>query len=426
MQTYQGLVVADDLTGAMDTGHEFARRGYATTVTVREAFDPDGTDVLVVNTDSRYRSRTDAREAVSAALETRRGHVVYKKVDSTLRGNLAAEIEAALRATDADLAVVAPAFPANGRTTACGYHLVDGALVTETAAGRDADKPVSSPHVPTLLADCGTPVRHLGVDTVAAGASAIAEALDAIDAPGVVVCDAVHDVHLDAVARGVADSSRSAVYVGSAGLAGAVDLPGAGTNPSPVDPAGDREVLGVVGSASPTTLEQVNALSGESLVPLDLERAVEDSAAAAVAAGERCAESLASRGIAVVASVLSAGDVDRALDYGAERGVDDREVRDRVAEALARTATDVWTRRPPGGLFVTGGAVAIETVDALGGRGVRLTGREVEPGIPFGTVSGGRADGTALVTKAGAFGSAGTIAACLSALRGSADVPRRR
>lgn len=418
--TLSALVVADDLTGAMDTGHAFAARGHPTTVAVRaDAVQPDG-GVCVVNTDSRYRPADEARSAVERAVSGVPTRLIYKKVDSTLRGNLTAEIDAALDASGADRALVAPALPAHGRLTACGFHLVEGALVTDTAAGQDPDKPVASAHLPTLLADATRPVCHVGVETVARGADAVAEVIRETDGE-ILACDVVHDDHLTALARGATRSERNVVFVGSAGLAGAVEIPDepdGGTAPD-AHPPTDARVLGIAGSASPVTLEQLAAVPDDRTVRLDVERATADPVAAADEAATRALERLDGHGTAVVTSALEGGDVGRALRAGREAGVAPDVVRDRIAEGLAWVGATVWERDPPDGLFVTGGTIANRTLEALDASGIRLTGEAVESGVPIGRVLDGSAGGTRVVTKAGAFGSERTIANCLARLGGT-------
>lgn len=111
------LVVADDLTGAMDTASEVAARGYETVVVAVPDASPPGATVVAVNTDSRYATPSYAADAVGSCVNAVGAATVYKKIDSTLRGNVGSEVTAALRTTAADLAVVAPAFPATGRRT---------------------------------------------------------------------------------------------------------------------------------------------------------------------------------------------------------------------------------------------------------------------------------------------------------------------
>ena len=99
------LVIADDLTGACDTGAVFARRGLRVVVQLAAGGAPvlqDG-DVLVVSTDSRYLSEDQAAQAVLTAVPTavlsaaRPNCQIYKKVDSTLRGHPGAELRAVMR-----------------------------------------------------------------------------------------------------------------------------------------------------------------------------------------------------------------------------------------------------------------------------------------------------------------------------------------
>ncbi|MFC6823706.1 four-carbon acid sugar kinase family protein [Halopelagius fulvigenes] len=428
-----GLVVADDLTGATDTGHEFAARGRRTLVSARGASTDAGArpDVRVVDTDSRYADPSDAAARVERAVGDGGHAFVYKKVDSTLRGNLVAEVDAALGATGADVALVAPASPRNGRTTVEGYHLVDGVPVAETDAGNDPEKPVETSHLPARFASSTFPVVRLPVNRVAAGAAAVADELDAAAREGrtVVVADASHERHLEAIAAGAARADCAVLYVGSAGLARYVETPPpAGDGPPPV-PRRERSVLCVVGSTNPATLEQVRALPDSAVVPLDLEAAVESPEAASENAAAACADRLSRSGLAALVSAPDADAPARAVEAGRRLGTDEAAVRARVSESLAGAVARLWDGRgesgrggdPPESLFVTGGAVAADAFDALDAAGVLLAGESVEEGIPLGRVAGGGADGTPVVTKAGAFGTPGAIRKCAARLGGRDD-----
>jgi uncharacterized protein YgbK (DUF1537 family) len=430
--THGALVVADDLTGAMDAGHGFAARGHPTIVAVgdagatREEGDEDEDEdeedggVLVVDTDSRYRSAAEARRAVEAVvrrIDIDSDGVVYKKVDSTLRGNVASETAGALAASGADCALVAPAFPANGRLTAAGHHLVEGALVTDTPAGRDPDAPVETARLPALLAgaDVG-PVGQLDAGTVAAGPEAVMDAVEESDAR-LLACDAVHGDHLDALAAGGHRADRSVLYVGSAGLAGAVRLPEADAAPATVpEPPADARVLGVAGSTNPVTVAQVAALPDERVVGLDPERAVTDPEGAARAAADRARGRLG--GGVVLSSVQEDGDVAAALRAAERAGLAPDRARERVADALGAAAAAIVEADQPDGLVLTGGAVARAVFEALGADAVALTGEAVAAGIPLGRVRGGAADGAAVVTKAGGFGDDRALADALARLGG--------
>jgi len=429
------LVVADDLTGACDTGHEFAARGYGTRVALDPPGDPDGADVLVVDTDSRYTPAEAAAESVRAAVGAHRAATVYKKVDSTLRGNVASEVDAALsaviewRRADGDaggaaggFAVVAPASPATGRTTACGYHLVDGSLVTESDPGRDPEKGPASASLPDLFADVSLPVHHVGIDAVASGPAAVAEALRVQAGEArIVTADATHGTHLSALAVGAGQVDEPVVSVGSAGLAGRVAVPGEpGDGDGPLDvspPAGADGVLGVAGSVAPQTLAALAAVPDAAVVTLDPEAAVADPDGTTRRTAERGRETLEREGRAVLTAATDRSAVDRAVSAGRAEGLSSRETRDRVAAALAGTAADIAGAGQPAGLVLTGGDTAVAVLDALGADAIALSGEAVEAGVPLGAVAGGTADGTALITKAGAFGGQETVVNCLDYLR---------
>src|SRR5919107_6028349 len=146
-------IVADDLTGAADTGVQFVHAGYRTAVLFRatEVLE-DGLDAVVFYTDSRAMPAGFAAERVlGAARAARKARIVYKKLDSTLRGNVAVELAAALGGARRDRVVVAPAFPAAGRTTVGGIQRVHGVPVDETEMANDPHTPVREAHVPRRL-----------------------------------------------------------------------------------------------------------------------------------------------------------------------------------------------------------------------------------------------------------------------------------
>src|ERR687895_1557294 len=158
-------IIADDLTGAADTGVQFVHAGYRTAVFFRatEVLE-DGLDAVVFDTDSRAMpAGFAAKRVVDAAHAAGEARIVYKKLDSTLRGNVAAELAAALGGARRDRAVVALAFPAAGRTTVGGSQRVHGVPVDETEMANDPHTPVREAHVPSLLAGKFSSVGALGV-----------------------------------------------------------------------------------------------------------------------------------------------------------------------------------------------------------------------------------------------------------------------
>jgi len=405
------LVVADDLTGAADTGHEFAARGHDTVVVGHEGDPPDAAPtVLVIDTDSRETGAATAAERVRAAAG-RPAAGVYKKLDSTLRGNVVAELDALVAARGLDACVVAPAFPATGRITAGGYHLVDGTPVdgADVAAGPAAP---ASAHLPSLLEPSEHPVVHLPLGVVAGGAAAVADRVAgaAADAgrPVLVAADATASDHLDAVAGGLAALGERGLAVGAAGSAGLAAHLRVG--------ASRRRVLGIVGSTHPTTLAALSALEDDRVIALDPEGVVTDTDRAVERAVGATADALENEETAVLTAARSPADVKTTLAAGRAAGLEATAVRERVATTLGRVAVGVHDAGGLTGLFLTGGATAGAVLSALGASGLQPAGRSVAAGVPLATVVGGAAAGVPAVTKAGGFGDRSTIVNCLRTL----------
>ncbi|HEX2104423.1 MAG TPA: four-carbon acid sugar kinase family protein [Solirubrobacteraceae bacterium] len=394
----RAAVVADDLTGAADSGVQLARAGYRTAVAFPGAPVPPGTglDAVVADTDSRAADTRTAGERVRAAVGALAGApVLLKKVDSTLRGPVAAEIAAALAASARRAVIVAPAFPGTGRTTADGVQLVDGAPVHRTRFAADPVAPVRDAHLPKLLAAEGLE----GAPVVRAGdAAALARALR--DGARAVVADARTDADLDALVAAVPDPS-AVLWAGSAGLARA--LGAAHPGPAPPPPAAataDGRALVVVGSANVVAREQVVRLVATGVPAVELGLAgLGPEAIAACRAAARTA--LENEGACVV--------------HPAGPG-DGPDLPRRIAAALGQVAAGLAGAGLVDGLVLTGGDTALSVARRLGATGLRVDA-ELEPGVPIGRLLGPAP--YRVVTKAGGFGSPDVLVTACEALAGS-------
>jgi uncharacterized protein YgbK (DUF1537 family) len=159
------LAIADDMTGALEVGATLAEFGSVVTTATEPDFGRDQ-QVIVIDTETRHFFSTEAAARIySIAYAARRLQVdiLYKKTDSTLRGNIGPEINALARAYPERPIVFVPAYPRLGRTLRRGHLHVDGEPVHRTAFGQDALNPVETSYVPELVSDGEVPL-HL-VDT---------------------------------------------------------------------------------------------------------------------------------------------------------------------------------------------------------------------------------------------------------------------
>src|SRR5215213_4554843 len=386
-------VIADDLTGAADTGVQLVHAGYRTAVFFRatEVLEDD-LDAVSFDTDSRAIPAGFAAKRVLDALHVARGaRTVYKKLDSTLRGNVAAELAAALGGARRDRVILAPAFPAAGRTTVRGIQRVHGVPVDETEMVNDPHNPVREAHVPGLLAGAFSSVGALSVENLA-DHKRVRKTLEDYEC---VVADAERDADLETLVRAVPDPAR-VLWAGSAGLALALGsvYPGPCAGDASVQRAPVRTVLVVVGSLSGVAREQVRRLVGE-YGNVDIPVGVGEADAVQEAV-ETAREALAGGACAVVRSP---------------------EERSTSGESVLGELTEVAALLSEEGLFegmvLTGGATAVGVARRLGAAGIRLEG-EVEAGIPMGALIGPRP--YPVVTKAGGFGKPDTLVGAVEAL----------
>jgi uncharacterized protein YgbK (DUF1537 family) len=142
------LAIADDLTGALEVGARFAAAGMPSVVTTGSA-DAFQDSVIVIDTESRHAPPGDA-ESIVAARAAGWPSLVYKKTDSTLRGNIGPELRALHRLYGGPIAYV-PAYPEMGRTVVDGLVYVDGVALLDTSFAHDPLNPVRDGRVASLL-----------------------------------------------------------------------------------------------------------------------------------------------------------------------------------------------------------------------------------------------------------------------------------
>ena len=399
------IVIADDFTGANDTGIQFLKAGLPASVILDpKALASVGEQgVAVVDTESRNIPPSEATavlESVAKELMAHRGkRVVYKKVDSTLRGHIALETEVLRRALDFPVTAFTPAFPKNKRTVIDGQLLLDGVPVAETEMGRDPHSPVTTSSLrDTLRGDSDLSVHPLSLEEVRGGR--IPALLKELGNRGAFTFDTETEEDLRLIVNGLtaAMPPEEILWVGSAGLAEALV-----TRRSPL--------LFVVGSLSPrSALQARKLLEARDVIALGvhIQALLQDGEGEEARLKTAIVEGLRRGKTVLLASSLEEEQIAAGRRAGASEA---------ICAALASVVSKVFQSALPSGLFVTGGEVAIWIVRALGAGGTDLV-EEIEPGIPLVRLRGGGFHGLPVVTKAGAFGVEDTMINCYEALLG--------
>jgi uncharacterized protein YgbK (DUF1537 family) len=396
------VIIADDLTGAADTGVQFCHFFEETVLLPYhqlahgfEAILPSASQVLSIYTSSRA---MDARAAsvrvasVGSQLSASKSTWIYKKVDSCLRGNLGAEIEAVMDMLDFELSFIAPAFPGMGRTTVNDIHRVHGTPVSETEISRDPVTPITDSHVSRIIAaQSRYPVGHVALNFLDSDEAGLLGEIERQIRLGVkhVVFDTTSQEHLDRIARLVFFSERRILPVGSAGLATSLGrlLP-------------NRNHLLVCGTASEVTKLQIKNLIET--------HAYEEVILEAEILGDQNQRNAILNQVPSVRSKLSKNNV--VIRIGWPRKDDDTfklndllRKPESIAQGLELFVASVLRETEPDFVFSTGGDTAEAVLSAVQAGGIRIFG-EVVAGMVQGRILGGLKNGLPIVTKAGAFG----------------------
>ncbi|MVO17094.1 four-carbon acid sugar kinase family protein [Parasedimentitalea huanghaiensis] len=142
-------ILADDLTSAADGGAPFGEKGLEIRI-IRKGIRQETGSAEVVSIDCATRSLDEAAAIKATTLATRSiagARVLYKTIDSTLRGHIRAEIGAAFLASGRNRLVVAPAFPDAGRITRNGVQFVHGLPVCQSNYAQDPVHPIQSSNI---------------------------------------------------------------------------------------------------------------------------------------------------------------------------------------------------------------------------------------------------------------------------------------
>ena len=388
-------IVADDLTGAMDSSGYFASRGFSTVVILDPGF-PSTADVLVINTNSRADDTNTASEKVRQTARSLVGRVVYKKIDSTLRGNIGAELEAAMEELDCEKAIVAPAFPSVGRTTVDGILLVNGVRVTETQFAHDPISPVKESHIPGLLEQ--STKRQVGcvaVKDIDAGPEFLYRNISEMP-QDIVVCDVTTQSHLTSIVQAAVLAEGHWLLCGSGGLARELHLflPKA---PSVKRTKPESLLCGpalvVVGTRNKVAASQLLRARDELGLPI-LNVAVEHLNQEDVTSAE-------------VRRIIE--EADRFLGQGRSMVLSSTfsqympALKQSIPAVMAEVVAGILDSQKIAGLFLSGGDIAAAVCRKLSVSAILVHG-EVEPGVPAGELIGGQGQGMRVVTKAGSFG----------------------
>jgi D-threonate/D-erythronate kinase len=409
-------IIADDLTGANDSGVQLSKIGISSTVFLdyKDSSLQSTEDVAIIDTDSRAISEKAAYETVynAGSIFRKEGYEqVYKKMDSTLRGNVAAELAALVSVYQPEIIVVAPAFPKMNRQTINGYQYVNGERVSETEFGRDPKTPVKDSFIPNLFKKY-VDDRICLIDQALLNSSNENLINKIVENTGHgttwFICDATSDEELKIIADAFAMVNKKTVWAGSAGLIeylpDALQLKKAEENQQ--KELKITKTITVSASLSMVTkqqLEMVKTMADTHFVEIDPVDLIKRTYNVPDIINEFTKQSSKKHFVLFVDSSVENREATKQL--GTELSLGNTQISEAISMELGVIAKAVVNSMPDiNGLILTGGDTAKAVCNQLNMNQMQLY-TEIEAGLPLGQL--GNATSARrywTVTKAGGFG----------------------
>lgn len=380
----QLLILADDFTGALDTGVQFATVGAVTRVITGQSVSLSeftGTcEVLVVDAETRHLTAAEAADIVgrytaqAAALGIPH---IYKKTDSALRGNVGAELAAVLENAGERSLPFLPAFPQMGRNTENGIHYIQGIPVADSVFGKDPFEPVTCSTVTDLIA--------LQSEVTAVSYPALTAEASLPEADGIWVFDASSLDDLREAGKRLKQKGKLHILAGCAGFAAVLpELLNLGTGKPRAIPKLGENFTVICGSVNPITVAQVAYAEARGFAHQQLEPEQKLSSGYwQTPAGEemlgklyRMLEENPHR----ILDTNDPGSNQKTADYAAKFGMDIQDIRRAVSGTIGYLVSRLFSHEAVGTLLITGGDTLLQCMDYMGVHEIEPLG-EMDAGV---------------------------------------------
>ena len=415
-------VIADDLTGANDTGVQFAKKGYNAIVSVLDEQStiiiPDNLDVFVMDTETRELESKTARKILKSILEKiniNKKDVVYKKVDSTLRGNVGVEIEEILIILNRDICIFSSSLPSQQRITLRGYLIVDQKPLGLSEYSSNHLEQVENSFIPFLLKkQTDFPVGQIDLEDVTKGQKTILSKINELYQKGnkIIVIDSTNEEHLKDIFASSLKLDRPVLFSGSAGLAN--HFPNINNKNEDLKIKIENNkgpVIVVAGSRNSIMEDQVNYLKNRlnfTELKIDLEQIFSNKEKIIDNYTTVCLEAIKSnRDLLIYTDAIynEAKLINKKLMLKYNIGF--RELEVEIKTFLGELISKILKNSCVRNLILTGGDVALGICEELNIYNMNILD-ELLPGIPLATANY-KSYKLNIITKAGGFGKEDTL-----------------
>lgn len=416
------LIITDDFTGAYDTGVQFSKRQLRSIVLTNKdniSKSLRNCDVLVIDTESRFDDKETAYKKtyeIGEIVKAENIKYIFKKLDSTFRGNIGAEISGIMDALGIQHSIIAPALPSNNRITKDGNVYVKGILLADTEIADDPKTPVRESYIPKIISNQTN--KKIGVikyNDVLAGEKNLIDKVQQHIKNGIniIVIDALEKEDLDLIASAITSINEKVLLVGTSGIAEYL--------PKYFDIKKKKKSnIIVAGSVSEVTREQIEYTKEKYAVKvIDVEIGklfTREKNKEKNRIIQIIKESSLKGEDVIIRSAPSKDIVKKSFEEGQKYGFDKLKVCETIASFLGEISRHIIQEIKINGMLFTGGDTAIKAAQGLNISGTIIQD-EILPGIPYGYFDEQQYKDIIIATKAGGFGDKDAIFQVLKFLR---------
>ncbi|MGK3143206.1 four-carbon acid sugar kinase family protein [Pantoea sp. C2G6] len=415
-------IIADDLTGANATAALLSTRGFTTLTCLDNPGETEHYDVVSFSTDSRSVPPQQAYDRVTRYLELIDPEIttISKRIDSTLRGNLGAEVDAIIDRYPQLMAVVVPAYPSSGRICVGGSLLVNGIPLQNTAMRHDPKNPMTESSVVELFRkQTNKNLGTISLCDVLAGEKAVTRELKSLYQKNVriVVIDATTEEDIQQIASAVIQAGIPFFCVDPGVFTASLCWLRYSSGRKRTN-----KIFVAIGSVSELTQRQIRKLRYERQVYIEtlsaetlIDYALHPEAAAELA--ESLTAKTAQYDVTGIDTVELPEHISCLRTLSKKYALDEHEITCLINKGIAEVTAQVLTRdnSPVSALYSSGGDVVVAITRRLQGNGVILKD-EVEPLTVYGNLTGGLCREIPIITKGGFVGDDNTLVHCIDYL----------
>ncbi|MFW6149859.1 MAG: four-carbon acid sugar kinase family protein [Atribacterota bacterium] len=416
-------IIADDLTGANDTGVQFAKNGYKTKVSIlgneltNMKFE-DNYDVLVIDSETREDEEKIARSRLNKILKSinvSEKDIIYKKIDSTLRGNAGAEIEEVMNIFNKQFCIISPSFPSHQRVTIGGNLFVQNKPLGLSRYSNNSKKKEEESFIPSILEQqTKLSIGRIDLSAVNKGQYEIKKALNDLieQKKNIIVIDSSDEKNLRDIVSGGIGFSEKVLFSGSAGLANCLAESYKKKKDLKYDIRNNKNpILIVGGSRNPVMVDQIEYLKNKlefAELKINIKEIYSQESKILDYYVEESLKILKNnQDLAIYTDAINNEKKSIDNELMQEYKLTYKELENKIKEFFGLLTSTIIKKNTIRNMILTGGDIAISVCRELGISNLEVLG-ELLPGIPL-TRAYFHEETLNIITKAGGFGRKKTL-----------------